>query len=140
MSQRTTTTLVENLLGGNWDQTTSVQAYIDTATVMIDRVEACADQKGLDLTAAELELLERWLAAHFYAVNDALYMSRSTDKASGSFQRGPAETGLAETSYGKQVLAMDYSMCLKNLNAQQRAGMAWLGKNPTYQTDYTDRR
>lgn len=139
MAQRTTTTAVQTVLGGDWDGSTSVQFAIDTATIIVDRVNTCATNKDITLTTGELELIERWLAAHFYAQSDKPYTNKSTAGASASFA-GRTDMGLDSTLYGQTAQQVDYSGCLANINKRQQAGGFWLGKNPTDQTAYEDRR
>ncbi len=143
---RTTFDAVAELLGdgqagGNYDTVNqpSLQGFIETASAVVDRVATCATRKGLDLSTTELELIERWLAAHFYCVVDPIYTSRSTNGASASFQVGQAMEGFGSTEYGRQALAMDYSGCLKNISLKQRARSVWTGKVPSEQIPYEDR-
>lgn len=125
--------------GAREDGTTpSLTPFIDTAAAIVDRVEACAILKSKTLTATELELVERWLAAHFYAVSDKPYASRSTSGASGSFH-GQTGMYLEATLYGQTAMRVDYSGCLAALNKRATAGAMWLGKPPSEQIAYVDR-
>lgn len=136
---RTTSAAVQGVLGGNYDGITSLTPFIDTATVIVDRVATCATDRDRTLTAAELELIERWLAGHFYEHHDQMYTSKSTSSASGSFQ-GQWGKYLESTKYGMAAVSIDASGCLAALAAgQQRARAIWLGKPPSDQTDYLDR-
>ena len=132
-------------LGGNWTDRVnngkgiSLEPFIKTATVIVDRVVTMAGRKGITLSAAELERIECLLAAHFYCLTDALYTQRSTQSASGGFQRAQPDKGFCSTDYGQQAVAMDYSYCLANLNSQQRAGFGWLGKPASAQVPIDDR-
>ena len=139
MSQRTTLANVQAVLADNWDDSTSVQPYIDSATVVVDRVVTCATKRGKTLTATEEELVERWLAAHFYCVMDPLYTTRSTAGASGGFQRKPATDDFGSTDYGMQATRIDPSGCLNAIGKRAVASMTWLGKPPSAQTAYEDR-
>lgn len=142
---RTTSGLVIGILGRNYDSDPEdglppdLSPFMATATVIVDRVATCATAKGFTLSSTELELIERWLTAHFYCVNDPLYTSRSTQGASGSFQTGQVLEGFGATEYGRQAIAMDYSGCLKNISLKQRASMSWLGKPPSEQIPYRQR-
>jgi hypothetical protein len=143
VAQRTTIAKVQALLGDDYgvkeDGTSpDLQPFIDTATVITDRVDACATKKRIDLTDAELELIERWVAAHLYTAQDKPYSSRSTAGASGQFQ-GQTAMGYDSTRYGQEAQRIDYSGCLRNIDKQQRAGMAWLGKPLSSQIPYRNR-
>lgn len=125
-------------VGGDYDGSTDLSPYIATATVMVDRVASCATVKGKALSDAELELIERWLAAHLYAMADQTYTSKTTQGASGSFG-GQLGMSLEATKYGQNALAVDYSGCLTVISKRQVASFGWLGKPKSEQTDYEDR-
>lgn len=132
---RTIPIAVQAILGGtanasNWDGITDLTPYIDSASAVVDRVVATAlSNKSITLSAVEQELIERWLAAHFYTVMDPLYMSKSTRGASGSFQRKTGE-GFECTDYGRTACQMDYSGSLRAIGLRQFASGAWAGGPP----------
>lgn len=76
---RTTKKAVQDLLlpGGDYDGKSDLTPFIDTASSIVTRVNTCAIAKGNTLTVAELELIERWLAAHCYQQSDKGYQSRT---------------------------------------------------------------
>jgi hypothetical protein len=119
---RTTTTLVQTILGYNYKSADghSLQPYVDKASLLVDRVPACAAKKGITLSDDELEMMERWLAAYYYTVMDPMYTSRSTAGASGS-------QATTQDAYKQAAIDSDPSGCLKALLAQQRAGGFWAG-------------
>lgn len=134
---RTTEALVKAILLANYDgrRTPSLTAFIRTANVVTSRVLAMSVKKprvlaGGGLTTDELREIETLLAAHFYCVNDPLYSSRSTQGASGSFQRAGAKEGFSSTDYGKQAMDVDWSGVLKNINMQQFASGTSMGHHP----------
>jgi len=132
---RTKTSAVEAILGGlndnsNWDGLTDLTPFIASASAVVDRVNTAAQNKAImpvTLSAVELELIERWLAAHFYTVMDPLYRSKSTMGASGNFQRGQANDGFETTDYGRQACMLDYSGMLRAIGKRQVAGGYWAG-------------
>jgi hypothetical protein len=128
VAQRTQTLAVEKLLGRNYDRRTDLQQFVDSASVVVDRaVTAALSIKDITLLPTEQELMERWLAAHFYAAQDPLYTSKSSLGASGSFQRGAGKEGFESTDYGARACNIDYSGMLKAIGARQSAGALWLG-------------
>jgi hypothetical protein len=137
---RTNAGAVQKILMKDYDfvEIPTLQPFIESASAVVDRVVTCAINKGLPLTGTETELIERWLAAHFYAVSDKPYSSRSTDKASANFA-GQTGMYLEFTQYGQQAVTLDWSGCLAALTKRNRASMDWLGKAPSAQIDYTDR-
>ena len=147
MSIRTTEVAVKQILARNYDEDkqTEIYPFISAASVIVDRVITCAAAKSITLTTTETELIERWLAAHFYCAGpDLLYSSKSTAGASASFQ-GQTGMHLDSTSYGQMAKTLDYSGCLTEIDKRQeqtaggRASGFWLGKAPSAQTDYRDR-
>jgi len=101
--------------------------FIETASAVVDDV--CVP---LEYNDTRLELIERWLAAHFYAVRD---MRRSDEKAgsvSESYQYHVG-AGLESTMYGTQAIALDtkgglagWNKAMKDGNTQ-RPSAFWLG-------------
>lgn len=138
MAIRTTTDNVQGILGKNYDPTVLVDPFIESATVIVDRVVTCASSKGIPLTTTEAELVERWVAAHMYAAADPLYTSRSTNKASGSFQ-GQFGMRLESTDYGQRALSIDPSGCLAAISKGARIGFGWGGKTEPEQLTYRER-
>lgn len=141
MAQRTTIADVQTLLGSNYGtdhegNDPDLQPYIDTATVIVDRVVTCATAKNYTHTAAELELIERWLAAHYYTRMDPTYTSKSTAGASGSFTSPKDDT----ERYRASAIELDASGCLKQILSRNKASAAWLGKVPSDQIPYEQRR
>lgn len=149
---RTDPAHVQAILVKDYDAVNQVDLtpYIATASAVVDRVVSDAQTKknitlsdGPHLVAGdsigtEAELIERWLAAHFYAVSDKPYTQKSTDKASASFN-GQTAQGFEATLYGQMAMRVDWSQCLRNLDQQQRARGVWLGKPPSQQIDYDQR-
>lgn len=139
MAQRTTLGAVQDLLGNDWEPGRNLQAFVTTASKIVDRVVTCLASKSLSLDSTEAELMERWLAAHAYTRSDPTYASRSTLSASGS-KHGQTAMNLDASFYGQQAKALDPSgVCLVSIFNGQRAGAAWVGRPPSEQTDYAQR-
>jgi hypothetical protein len=137
---RTSSAAVQAILAGEYDGSTSLDGYIETASAVVDDVVVCAARKALTHTAARLELIERWLAAHYYQQADPGYQAKATASASATFV---GETGmyLEGTRFGQTAARLDSSGCLAAIGGQTRrtAGAIWLGRPPSEQTDYHDR-
>jgi len=123
---RTDPDKVKGILGKDYDTVScpSLAGYITAANLLTTRVATCASSKGTPLSTAELESIERWLAAWFYTKSDPVYASKSTGKSSGSFVRGAKEP----EPYKDAALALDPSGCLSALLNRQTAGGFWAGK------------
>lgn len=139
MSQRTTTTAVQTLLGANFgplpDGTNpDLQPYVDTGSMVTDNVVNVAAGRGWTLTASNLELIERWLSAHFYTKMDPLYASKSEGGASGSFV-----SGKEAERYKQGAIDVDPSGSVNILLNRLFAGGDWLGKTAAEALSYDDR-
>lgn len=140
---RTTDALVQAVLQDDFGtrldgSTPSLTRYVQAATLIVDRVDTCATNRGYTLTSDELAEIETWLAAHYYTRSDKTYASRSTGRASGAFH-GQTGMHLEASFYGQTAMELDPSGCLKAITMGQRAGASWLGRAPSAQTDYADR-
>lgn len=136
---RTTSSAVEQVLLGDYasDSSPSLTPFIEAASAVVDRVETCSDDKEIALSDAELELIERWLAAHFYAMTDQPYAETETLTSRAKFQ-GQTGMGLDASKYGQMAKVLDYSGCLAEVG-NPRVGGFWLGRRPSEQTPYVDR-
>lgn len=140
MSVRTTESHVVSILGEHYNTSSKIdlQPFIDTATVLVDRIES-ADVSS-EMSDAALELVERYLAAHFYAHSDPIAQSRSTGRASGQFQ-GRTDLGFNATLYGQTAMRLDATGLLISLDQPQRSRgrIFWLGKQTDDQLDVDER-
>lgn len=138
MAIRTDPATVQEILANDYDGETSLNPFIETASAIVDRVAACAIRRSKTLTPGELELVERWLAAHFYCMSDPQYAAKSTDAASATFT-GQTGMRIESTRYGQTALTVDYSGCLDMLNKRQTVAVKWLGKPASQQIPYDQR-
>ena len=127
----TTAAAVQAVLGGNWDQTTDLTPFIDAAAEVVADAVTCAAVRSTTISSTKQELMERWLAAHYYTQMDPLYTSKSTGDASGSFK---------DYGYDKVAIALDPTGCLvRALNGQKVATSFWLGKTEPNQQTWDER-
>lgn len=126
---RTTSANVRAVLGQHYDGSTSLASFIDTASSFVDKI-ASRDVGSL-LTSIDLELIERWLAAHFYLHSDQIASSQSVGGASTTYQ---GQTGMffQSTIYGQTAMLLDATGYLSELNRQASAGrhqasLVWAG-------------
>lgn len=140
---RTNANAVKNLLragstNSDYDGTTDLGQFIDTANVIVTRVNTCASDKDITLSSTELELIERWLAAHYYVMSDQVRESKRTGDAESKYQ-GKTGKNLEASKYGQTAMDLDPSGCLASLNNRKIASMFWAGKTPTEALDYDER-
>lgn len=129
---RTTPAAVKEILGTNYDDINcpSLNPYIKAATLAIDRVDACATDRGYVLTTSELTEMERWVAAYFYTIYDPIYKTKQTANSSATY---------FDRSYLDVAKALDPSGCLNAVMSSQRINFDWLGKTPSEQIDIDER-
>lgn len=141
---RTTSADVQATLLGDYDadDAPSLATFITSASLLVDQVAVCAENKGLeDVSDAFLADLEKWLAAHFYASVDSAkrpLQEKKTLSAMGKFQ-GMTGMRLDSTYYGQTALTLDWTGCLLAISKGNRVRAIWLGLRPSEQTDYEDR-
>lgn len=135
---RTTESNVQGILGNDYDPDIVLTPFIDTANVVVSRVSTCATRKGITLSTTELEILERWLAAHFYVMSDQTYQQKKTASAFATYQ-GQTKMNLEASKYGQTAMTIDPSGCMAAIGKAAFAGATWLGLPPSEQTDYVDR-
>lgn len=92
---------------------TDISMFIETANNLVTRLLGT----NADLDSAALELIERWLSAHFYAVFDPRVSSESVSGVSASYQHS-VSLGLAVTTYGQQAMMLDTTGTLAAYNAK----------------------
>ena len=139
MAQRTTPDKVKKVLvdGQQYDGSSDLQAFVDTAVILVDRVKN-QDSDSI-LTSAALERIECWLSAHFYAHAYQLRQSIGKGRSNESFQ-GQTGMHLESTQYGQTALDLDFSGTLMKISkGSTKATATWLGRRPSAQTDYVDR-
>lgn len=133
---RTTVTAVAGVLARNWDGTTGLQPFIDAASSIVD--DAVTNDEDGVLNSNNTELIERWLAAHFYHCSDPVYQGKNSNKAGGQFQ-GTSAMAMDGSRYGQMAKRLDPSGWLEAVDSKGVIGAAWLGKAPSDQIDYVDR-
>jgi hypothetical protein len=144
MAVRTAASLVKAILGDDYGPDSSgnlpdLTPRIVTANIMVNLLVDAAAAKGLSIadsgTDSQAEVIERYLAAHYYTKSDPTYSSRSTGGASGSFIRDSQEP----EPYKNVALDLDHTGCLNALLKRQRASLEWLGKPRSDQVPYSQR-
>src|SRR6185369_6739974 len=112
---RTTSTLVRGIVDADLD--VSLDPFIDAANELV--TEICSFVEDVDgnlrYTSSRLELIERWLAAHFYCILDA--RGRRERVSSLTFEsQSKVDLGLDVTHYGQQAKRLDTAGGLAKLD------------------------
>lgn len=129
---RTSTDSVIALIADNYDSEYSavMTAAVETAHALTNQLDA-RDTSG-KLSDADLELIERYLAAHFYGNTDQFFATKQTGPSGGSFQGGTT-MNLGGTKYGQTAMVLDVTNWLSKRNAEvsegsvRSASVSWLG-------------
>lgn len=122
---------VEGILVDNYDGVTDLAPFILAATNQVDYI--VTQDTARIMTPQMLQIVETWLAAHFYFHADRAYKSKSTGSASGSFD-GATAMVFNSTLYGQTAMANDFTNTLARRNQEvstgyvRTAGLLWLGK------------
>lgn len=93
---------------------TQVEEFITPANLVVTDVTADASY-----SAALLKEIERWYAAHLVSCDDPQIKSETFGGGAGAYQ-GQTGMGLNYTTYGQQVLVMDYKGYFAELQQGKR--------------------
>lgn len=112
------------------DASIDLDPFIEVANELV--TELCTDS---DYSVARLELIERWLSAHFYAIRDQRVEQEGAGGVESRFQT-KLGLHLNVTVYGQQVLLIDTKGSLSALNSRAsgkrgNTGITWLGTEAT---------
>lgn len=125
MTYRTTEAQVQGIIKTNASIT--ITPFIEVANALV--TELCASS-GYDDT--RLELIERWLAAHFYSVRDAGRLTERAGPVSKQIE-SRVDLGFDVTRHGQMAMRIDTAGNLAALNEQSKRGasitpgVTWLG-------------
>lgn len=126
MAIRTTNAQVAAII--ELEVTVSTEPFIEVANSLV--TELCTDS---DYTDEKLELIERWLSAHFYAIREGRATLEKAGKVSATIQ-SKVDLGFDVTHYGQMAMRIDTAGNLAKLNEQTKkggvpvVGMTWVGR------------
>jgi hypothetical protein len=113
--------------------------YITIANELV--TERCTGDAGptTEYTDSRLELIERWLAAHFYTMRDPRVTNEHAGPVSSSFQ-SHIGLGFDTSHYGQTAMRLDTNGGLSALNesikkGKPRISAAWMGTEATAALD-----
>jgi hypothetical protein len=111
---RTTDTLVRTVI--DLDAAFVTDAHILTANELVTEVCVAAGYSD-----ARLELIERWLSAHFCAIHQQISASEGAGSVNQAFQFRLG-LNLSVTMWGQQALILDTAMALAGLSKSAEDG------------------
>lgn len=123
---RTTSVLVAGII--EVDTTIALDPFIFPANELV--TEICV---GVGYSDERLELIERYLAAHFYTLRDPRALNEKAGSVAATYQ-SKVDLNLATSHYGQHAMLLDTKGGLARLNAEmskprtQRTGsVTWVG-------------
>lgn len=128
---RTTSELVAGVI--EVDETIPLDPFISVASELV--TELCL---GKGYSDDRLELIERWLSAHFYTNRDPRTVREEAGPVSASYQSKLA-LNLGTSHYGQTAMMLDTAGGLSALSRdlrKQTLSVSWLGTK--IETDRTD--
>lgn len=135
---RTTPTLVAGLI--DVQDGADLSVYIQTANEIT--TEVCGHSGYSDgYEGSRMELIERWLAAHFYTIFDNQLAAARAGTVSVSYQ-WKTDYGYRASMYGQQAMLIDTKGNLakqeNSVNVQRKIvlGILWMGTCRRYPVDY----
>lgn len=110
------------------DEEIVLTPFIEAAAALVE--EVCVPA-GYDET--RLELIERWLSAHFYTIRDPRVVQETVGPIQASYQN-KVDLGLNVSHYGQMAMRLDTKGTLAQLEKRMRNGghaplMFWLGQD-----------
>lgn len=111
---RTTDEAVEGII--EVEENATLTPFIEAANVLV--TEVCTSSTYDD---ARLELIERWLSAHFYAIYDPRFESEKAGDVAAKYQT-KVNLGFDVTHYGQMAMRLDTAGGLASLNTEAKSG------------------
>jgi len=130
MANRTTVDAVEAII--DIDSGIGLAPFIEVANDLV--TEKCSTVSTY--SAAKLELIERWLAAHFYHIRDTRTRSKVVGDGEAIY-KSKVDLGFNLTHYGQMAMRLDTNGELARLDNSMKGGgptavnIDWLGKTET---------
>lgn len=131
---RTTRALVGSIIeldSGVVPDEAALEPFVTIANELV--TECCTGDAGptTAYTAARLELIERWLAAHFYTNRDPRTVTERAGSVSEQYQ-SCVSLGFDTSHYGQTAMRLDTNGGLAKLNSDSKkgkptVGVTWLG-------------
>lgn len=120
---RTTAVEVKKLVEVDASISTDLIPFITTASSLVDSVVATAKKADGSnyYNDTQLELIERWLAAHFYTVRDNRAAAEKADIVSVNYQYDIGKM-LSSSMQGQTALMLDTAGGLASLSKQAELG------------------
>jgi hypothetical protein len=134
MATRTTAELVGGVI--EVDSTISLDPFILAASSLVDQVQQYIEENSIPEYASglthdeRLELVETWLAAHFYHIRDPQAIREQAGSVGASYP-SKVDLGINLTHWGQNAILLDHTGTLRRLGSGNKvARVTWVGKDP----------
>lgn len=118
---RTTTDLVAGII--DLDVSIPLDPFIQAANLLVDKITP-------DLGDTTMEVVERWLSAHFYCMRDPRRTSEKAGSVAASYQ-SKVDLNLYLSHYGQMAMVLDTTGTLRALShSRKKTRLTWLGATP----------
>ena len=135
---RTTSTLVTNILV-DVESDVGLDQFITVANRIVTK--QCTDST---FTTAELEYIERYLAAHLYTVSRPIAVHEGIAGGPSETKQHSENLGFDSSHFGQTAMRLDWSGKLASLNNRIKKGLrssvslTWLGEENPASTELDD--
>ena len=109
------------------DDTVDAEFAIEAANALVTEICAPVALTNPAYDDVRLELIERWLAAHFYAVRESRLRQENISRLQDQYQ-SRVDIGFDVTHYGQQAMRLDTAGGLADLNNRTKTA----GTKPTF--------
>lgn len=117
------------------DENDDLEPFITTANILVTR--CCSTKVNVDgvlvYGAADLEIIERWLAAHFYKIPNPANLKERVSRDAENTIESKVDLGLDVTRWGQMAKVLDTAGGLSEADSQTNKrgwGAYWLGTRP----------
>lgn len=136
---RTTADAVKKLVEVDATISVDLEPFIATASALVDDVVATAKKADGSsyYTTDRLELIERWLSAHFYTIRDNRVANEKVGPVATAYQYDVGRN-LSSSMQGQTALVLDTAGGLASLSKKAEegkprfVGVAYLGSSDLY--------
>jgi hypothetical protein len=98
---------------------TDISPFMEAAATIVDDIASANS-----VSESRLELIERWLSAHYIEIRDPRAGSESAGGVSQSFAMGSRAMYFESTFYGQQAMLFDTTGTLIGLQSDAKTGAA----------------
>jgi len=108
------------------DEEVSLTGFISDAGVFVDRAVLQAQSNSAEITSQEAKLMEKYIAAHLYALFEQKPLKERVGRSSVTYV-GKSGMGLESTVWGQTALSIDSTGSLATVTGTETDNVKTLG-------------